>query len=263
MPHSPDVALSALPGAPASPDAHGEPAPPPSELEAALALTRARITAAQAWLGRYLSRERLSHSAGACEKAVELARLFALPDAVVEQAAMGALLHDCAKWMSPLELAQYCQAYGIETQAADMACPQTLHALVGAHLAEREFGESDPEVLNAIRSHTTGRSGMSVVEKLTFIADKIESNTRNPLFVRKTTECLDYRNVASLDVAALYLLDATIAFMLEKRQMIHPRAIEARNDLIAQLKELRDAHQTPQTERRNVRIDPANRHQRL
>lgn len=225
----------------------------------------ARMAQALEWLERTLCRERLTHSLGARDKAGELARKFGLPESVVQQAQLGGLLHDCAKWMPPGELLQYCEAYGIALSPSDRACPQTVHALVGADLAQRELGVNDTATLAAIRAHTTGEAAMGLVEKLVFVADKIESNTRNPLFVRKTTECLDYRDSASLDTAMLYLLNDTIALMLDKGQMIHPRAIETRNALIAAMKARREAPGNPlaRDERRTLRIEAPHRPHRL
>ena len=48
------------------------------------------------------------------------------------------------------------------------------HGPVGAMIARKEFGVTDEDMLNAIRFHTTGRAGMSPLEKLIYIADMIE-----------------------------------------------------------------------------------------
>ena len=41
-------------------------------------------------------------------------------------------------------------------------------------MAEKDFGIKDPDILNAIRYHTTGRPEMSRLEQIIFIADYIE-----------------------------------------------------------------------------------------
>ncbi len=195
------------------------------------------LDAAKAWLQEKLSRERLSHSLGAHDKALELARKFRLPAEAQEKAAVAGLLHDAAKLMGPRELFDYCDRHGLAISEADRESPQTLHPFVGADLVMRELGIEDPEILDAIRYHTTGRAGMDRVEQIVYIADKIEENTRNPLFVKRVAAHLDERNPASLDETMLYLLDSTIAFVMEKRQVIHPRTLEARNDFIRRLKQ--------------------------
>ena len=191
---------------------------------------------ALSWLTRLVSPERLSHSLGTHDKAKELAEKFHFSPLEYEQAAIGSLLHDAAKLMPPADLFAYCRDHGLAISEDDLASPQTLHPFVGADRVERELGITDPEVLNAIRFHTTGRANMSSVEKVVYIADKIEGNTRNPLFTQKVTAHLEYGNRDSLDETMLYLLDSTLMFLIEKHQAIHPRTLEARNDFIARLR---------------------------
>ena len=111
----------------------------------------------------------------------------------------------------------------------DRQAPQTLHPFVGAEMVRQEFGIEDADILNAIRYHTTGRAHMGTVEKVVFIADKIEGNTRNPLYIQKMTSKLDPKDSASLDTTMLYILDSTIEFIMGKQQVLHPRTVEARN----------------------------------
>ena len=49
-----------------------------------------------------------------------------------------------------------------------------IHAKLGAYIAEKKYGVTDPEILSSITYHTTGRPGMSVLEKIIYIADYIE-----------------------------------------------------------------------------------------
>lgn len=202
------------------------------------------LDALKEWLGGRLSSERYSHSLGAQDKALDLAERFQFTKADYDKAAIASLLHDAAKLMNSQELIQYCDAHDIVLSDEDRQSPQTLHPFVGAEMVKETFGITDEDVLNAIRYHTTGRPGMTLVEKVVFIADKIESNTRNPLYIQKVTALLDYRNPRSLDETMCYLLDSTITFLIEKRQVIHPRTIEARNDFILRLR--RKANPTSQ-----------------
>ncbi len=191
---------------------------------------------AKAWLAQRLSPERLEHSIGAQEKAVELAEKFRFPLEDRQRAAVAGLLHDAAKLMPPDELLAYCEAHGVWLEEWDRRTPQTLHPFAGAELVKREFDIGDEDILNAIRFHTTGRAGMSAVEKVVYIADKIEGNTRNPLYVQRMTASLDPAKPWSLDLTMLYILDSTLQFLMEKHQLIHPRTMEARNDFITRLK---------------------------
>jgi len=195
------------------------------------------LTQARNWLSQRLSAERYDHSLGAQEKAIDLAEKFHLSPEIRERVAVAALLHDAAKLMNPQQLIEFCESRGMHIDAMDRETPQTLHPFVGAELVRQEFNIHDEEILNAIRFHTTGRAGMGMVEKIVYIADKIEGNTRNPLYIRKMTEKLDYRQPWTLDATLLYILDSTIRFILDKNQVLHPRTLEARNDVLKHLKQ--------------------------
>lgn len=200
------------------------------------ASTPIELESLKAWLRQRLSPERFSHSVGAHDKALEIAHQFQLSPTLKSKIALASLLHDAAKLLSPQELFQYADDHGLVLEDVDRQTPQTLHPFVGAEMVKTEFEIQDEEVLNAIRYHTTGRAGMSLVEKIVYIADKIEGNTRNPLYIQKVSATLDFKEVNSVDYTMLFILDSTIAFLMDKHQVIHPRTIEARNDFIALLK---------------------------
>ena len=87
---------------------------------------------------------------------------------------------------------------------------------VGAEVAKREYKIKDEDILNAIRYHTTGRAGMSVLEKIVFIADYIEPN-------REQFEGLDEaRRLAylDLDMAMRFILEQTIEFVKERGRLL-------------------------------------------
>lgn len=191
---------------------------------------------AKAWLKGVLSPERFEHSLGAHAKAVDLAEKFHLPDEDRERAAIAALLHDAAKLMNSRALLEACERYELTLEPIDRETPQTLHPFVGAELVRETFQLNDPDILDAIRYHTTGRRGMSRVEKIVYIADKIEGNTRNPLYIQHLTASLDYRHIWTLDLTMLFILDSSIRFLIDKHHLIHPRTIEARNDFINRLR---------------------------
>ena len=56
------------------------------------------------------------------------------------------------------------------------------HGPVGAIIARNEFGIEDEDILNAIRFHTTGRAGMSTLEKLIYVSDMIEPGRNFPVW---------------------------------------------------------------------------------
>ncbi len=186
----------------------------------------------QIWLKDRVSEERYFHCLGTQQKATELAQQFKLPVEEHLKANVAGLLHDAAKAMTPQELLEACKLFEIPVTEDDRLSPQTLHPLVGAELVRFEFDIQDETLLNAMRYHTTGRAKMSTVEKIVFLADKIEGNTRNPLYIQKIHGIMESKDAATLDRVVLYILDSTMTFLIEKGQVIHPRTLEARNDLV-------------------------------
>jgi predicted HD superfamily hydrolase involved in NAD metabolism len=119
------------------------------------------------------------------------------------------------------------EGFGIVISDMELYNPVLLHAPLGAELARRECGVHRESVLNAIRFHTTGRPGMSLLEKVIFVADYIEPGRDFPGVERVRESAL-----VDLDEAMLRALDQTIAYVLERAQLLHPITLETRNDLI-------------------------------
>ena len=130
---------------------------------------------AMSWLKDTLDEERLLHSLGTAQCAVDLAQKYNLDE---KKAYVAGLLHDCAKCLEKEKLVEIAQNldYLDEEERSNI---KVIHAPVSAYLAKEEFGIEDEEILSAIRYHTIGKLGMSMFEKIIFLADKIEPNTRD------------------------------------------------------------------------------------
>lgn len=143
--------------------------------------------------------ERRAHSYRVARMACGRARSLGIPE---EQALIAAMLHDCGKYVSlssPL-LAGFKAPSGVPEPV--------LHQYTGAYLAEHVFSVHDEEVLNAIRFHTSGREGMSCLEKLIFLADLLEEGRSfegvealRMLFRRDLDQCL----LRALEQQLIYL----------------------------------------------------------
>ena len=83
-----------------------------------------------------------------------------------EKVFVACLLHDCMKYAEKI----------YEGVPKDAIGTKVLHAFNGAEEARFGYGIEDDDILNAIRYHTTGRAGMSALEKLVYVADMIEPN---------------------------------------------------------------------------------------
>lgn len=85
-----------------------------------------------------------------------------------EKALLAGIMHDCAKNLS--EDSSYLKGF---IPPEGVPAP-VLHQYAGAFVAEHTFFVADEDVLNAIRFHTSGRVGMSTLEKLIYLADLLE-----------------------------------------------------------------------------------------
>ena len=112
-----------------------------------------------------LKPERKEHTFRVAELAVKRAPSLGIDERV---AITASLFHDCAKYLD--ENHEYLKDFEV-----DQCVPApVIHQFTGAYIAEKFFGVQDRDVLNAIRYHTSGRAGMSVLERLIFLADMLE-----------------------------------------------------------------------------------------
>ena len=123
-----------------------------------------------------LKPSRVRHVLGCRDTAAALAEKWG---ADVTDAARAGMLHDITKALDgPLQLT-LCQEYGTILDDFSRRYPKTLHALTGSLVAERIFGENEA-VVSAIRSHTTGKADMNLLEKIIYVADYMEPNRDFP-----------------------------------------------------------------------------------
>ena len=139
----------------------------------------------------------------------------------VTDAARAGILHDITKALDgPLQLT-VCAEYGKILGEFSRKYPRTLHALTGSMVAERIFGENEA-VVSAIRSHTTGKADMNLLETIIYVADYMEPNRSFP-----GVEQL--RELAFSDLrAALKLgLEMTLEHLKEQGNEVSPESREA------------------------------------
>ena len=185
--------------------------------------TKYSINEIKEMLKASLSYERYIHSLGTMEKAMELARKFGLD---VEKAQTAGLLHDCAKCIPNEELEKSKETF----EECERLSSKTWHAPVGALIAKRDYGVEDEDILSAIRWHTIGKKNMTDFEKIIFLADKIESRTRELEFRQKIEKALYKRN--NLDDAMLKSFKITIKSLLKRKLPICFQTVDVYNYLL-------------------------------
>ncbi|MCC9023583.1 bis(5'-nucleosyl)-tetraphosphatase (symmetrical) YqeK [Bacillus nakamurai] len=172
-----------------------------------------------------LTEHRYIHTIGVTDTAVILAGRFG---ADPEKAEMAAIFHDYAKFRPKEEMKQIIVR---EKMPADLLeyNSELWHAPVGAYLAEKEAGITDPDILDAIRYHTSGRPGMTLLDKVLYVADYIEPG-------RKFPGVDDVRELAETDLnqALIQAMKNTIIFLMKKNQPVFPETFAAYNWLVSQ-----------------------------
>jgi len=128
-------------------------------------------------LEKELKPDRFDHTLGVAYTCASLAMVHG---ANVEKALIAGFLHDCAKCLSHEEQLDICEKNNIEITDVERRNPSLLHAKAGIYIASTKYAIRDPEILDAIRYHTTGKEDMTLLEKIVYIADFIEPN-RKPL----------------------------------------------------------------------------------
>lgn len=178
------------------------------------------------WLKNNLNEERYIHSLGTAECAKELALRYKLDE---EKAYTAGLLHDCAKCFSNEKLKEIIDK-NLSVEACEMLNYKTLHAPVSAFIAKKDFGVDDNEILSAIRWHTLGKIEMSNFEKIIFLADKIEPNTRDAKYREEILKILQEKN--GLNLALLRCYKETIKSLAKRELKICLTTIEIYNSLL-------------------------------
>ncbi len=177
------------------------------------------------WLKDNLNDERYFHTIGTAQCAKELAVKY---DLDCEKAYLTGLLHDCAKCFSNEKLLDIIHQ-NLDVEECEMLNYKTLHAPVSAYIAEKEFNVKDKEILSAIRWHTLGKLEMSDFDKIIFLADKIEPNTRDKEYSDKIRSILEENN--GLNKALLKCYKETIKSLVKRDLKICLLTIEIYNKL--------------------------------
>ncbi len=184
------------------------------------------------WLKNNLSEERYIHSLGTAECAAELAEKFNLDK---EKAYTAGLLHDAAKCFDNEKLLKIINE-NLNVEPCEMLNYKTLHAPVSAYIAENEFGVTDKEILSAIRWHTLGRLDMTDFEKVIFLSDKIEPNTRCKEYSCNIRQLLSEPN--GLNRALLRCYEETIKSLVARNLKICLITIEIYNKLLENVSDI-------------------------
>ncbi|WP_107995943.1 bis(5'-nucleosyl)-tetraphosphatase (symmetrical) YqeK [Trichococcus paludicola] len=144
----------------------------------------------------------------------------------MEACSLAALLHDFAKEHDAESMKEIVLSEGMDSEMTGYGS-EIMHGPVGAYYAEMVFGITDEAILDAIRQHTIGGETMTLIGKVLFVADYIESG-------RAFKGVDEARRLAeiSLDEAAYFKIEKTIIHLVKKELPIYPGTIYVYNSWI-------------------------------
>lgn len=131
----------------------------------------------KALLRSLLKQSRYEHSLNVAQQARHLAVKYG---AEPEKAYFAGLVHDICKGMSPEEQLKLIESGGIILDEDALKSPAVWHSAAGAVFIQKELGVTDEDIINAVRFHTTGRAGMSILEKVVYAADLTSADRSYP-----------------------------------------------------------------------------------
>lgn len=172
--------------------------------------------AMRAALREALTPARYRHSLGTVRQSAYLAALYGADAQTASNAQLAALLHDCAKQLPRETLLALS---GEDTPAGE----NVRHAFAGAVLAHTRYGVTDEAVLRAIRLHCTGDAGMTLLDRIVYLADLTEPG--------RTFEGAAYyreRLADGSEAAMRAAIDGSLEKLRAERVPIHPATLRAK-----------------------------------
>lgn len=166
-------------------------------------------------LEQELSYKRFIHTLSVAGTASSLAMCYG---ADLEKAETAGLLHDCAKCMDVRKMQKVCEKAGLTVSSFEADSASLLHSKAGSVLAAEKYGITDPDMINAIRYHTTGRPGMSLLEKIIFVADYIEPGR----FTAKNLPLIRRLAFSDIDEALMKILYDTLVYLNSTGLVVDP-----------------------------------------
>ncbi|MGN0674832.1 MAG: bis(5'-nucleosyl)-tetraphosphatase (symmetrical) YqeK [Oscillospiraceae bacterium] len=169
-----------------------------------------------------LSKKRFQHSLNVAEEAKKLALHYDYPEP--EKAYLAGLMHDICKEIPKDEQLAMVKKSTMSVSDVELVTPPLYHAIAGAWYAEHVLNIHDDDMLNAVRYHTVGRSEMSRLEEIIYLADLISADRtyKDVNKMRKTA-------YQSIEKAMLEALRFSITDVVAKGSLLPCHTINAYN----------------------------------
>lgn len=186
-----------------------------------------------------MGEKRYNHTLEVEKMAIRLGEIYA-PDKIPTLCA-AALLHDVTKERSAEEHIAICEKAGLVVSEAERKSPKMFHSKTAALVISEKYPEfAVPELVEAVRYHTTGKADMNIIEKIIYLADYIDMSRsfEDCVALREYFFDFDFENASEEDKIAhlretlIRSYDYTICGLLEDGKYINDTTFEGRNFLI-------------------------------
>jgi predicted HD superfamily hydrolase involved in NAD metabolism len=134
--------------------------------------------------------------------------------------------HDLARELDPAEILLLAESDGMPMNDWERANPLLLHGRAAAAILTKHTGYADPDALQAIRDHVTGRGSMGPISKIVFVSDFLEPTREfvSPEFRRRTLGL-------SLDEMTLAVLERKLHYVRAESREVAPAALALYEEL--------------------------------
>ncbi len=176
-------------------------------------------------LSKRLVESRFHHCLNVAKSAYDLALIYGGDK---DKCVTAGLLHDITKNASDDEHFSLFSQGGIKLSICEKNNRKLWHSISGAEFVRFNTDVDDADIYNAVKFHTTGRAGMSLLEKIIYVADFISAERDYP-----DVEVMRSLAKKDLDEAMLYSLKYTIPDLIKKGQTIHPNSVDLYNELVS------------------------------
>ncbi len=170
-----------------------------------------------------LNEKRYYHSLCVADEAERLAIKYG---GDIEKCYLAGLLHDITKNASEEEHLQIFTGFGIMLNDIEKNAKKLWHAISGVEFIKNILKIDDPELLDAVRYHTTAKKNMSLTAKILYLAD-FTSLDRDYDDVEVIRELVN----KSIEDAMVYALKYSITDLVEQSKAIHFDTLDAYNEV--------------------------------
>lgn len=174
------------------------------------------------YLERYLADKRKRHTYAVALEAVNLAKRHGADQ---QKAEIAALCHDMFRG-KPIEiLDQMVREFDLDPSY--LGNSNLSHGKIAALVLQRDYQVTDEEIIHAVAYHTTGRAGMSELEKIVYLADAIEPGRRYP-----GVEELRRLAYTNLNQACIKAMGRSIDYIKSRGMDLDRDTLRAKNYLV-------------------------------